>query len=140
MSETDIAGRLIRLSDTALTVADPSADVRSRQAVDRNGEEIGTVEDLLIDDEENKVRFLRIGAGGFLGMGKEHFLLPVDAVESVHPDRITVSRERARLTDVPTYDPELTYDPGYYADLYGWWGYGPYWTPGYVYPPYPRGR
>ena len=58
-------------------------------------------------------------------MGKEHFLVPIDAVESVQPDRITVSGERARLTDVPTYDPELTYDPGYYADLYGWWATAP---------------
>ena len=59
MSEADIAGRLIRLSDTDLTVADPSADVPGRQAVDRDGEEIGTVEDLLIGDEEHKVRLLR---------------------------------------------------------------------------------
>jgi sporulation protein YlmC with PRC-barrel domain len=137
---SDIPGRLIRLIDTEQTVADPAADVRGRKAFDSNGEDVGTVEDLLIDDEENKVRFLRIGSGGFLGIGRDHFLVPVEAIESVEQDRVTISRDRGRLSDVPAYDPELTYDPIYYADLYGWWGYGPYWAPGYVYPPYPHRR
>ena len=137
MSATATPGRLLSLSDTDKTVADPNADVRGRQAVDSSGEEIGTVEDLLVDDEETRVRFLQIGSGGFLGIGKDRFLVPVDAVASVTQDRVQVSRERARMTDVPGYDPTLEQDPAYYADVYGWWGYGPYWAPGYVYPPYP---
>lgn len=140
MSATDIAGRLIRLSDTDQTIADPAEDVRGRKVNDSTGEEIGEVDDLLIDDEEGRVRFLRIGAGGFLGIGREHFLVPVDAITSVDPDGVTVSRARARLHDVPVYDPDLTYDATYYADLYGWWGYGPYWAPGYTYPRYPHYR
>ena len=139
MPTTDIPGRLIRLSDTDLTVADPGADVRGRTALDSTGERIGTVEDLLVDEEENRVRFLRIGSGGFLGIGEEHFLVPVDAVTTVGQETITISRDRDRLRDVPGYDPELTYERDYYADVYGWWGYGPYWGRGYTYPPYPYG-
>ena len=55
MSTTDNAGSLFRLSDTSLTVADPADDVRGRKVVDNNGDDIGKVEDLLIDDQENKV-------------------------------------------------------------------------------------
>jgi sporulation protein YlmC with PRC-barrel domain len=134
------AGNLHRLSDTSLTVADPAADVRAREVVDSDGEEIGTVEDLLVDDEENKVRFLRVGEGGFLGLGRQHFLVPVDAIASVDPDRVHIDRSRARLADVPVYDPDLAEDPAYYAGLYGWWGYAPHWGAGYVYPPFPYGR
>lgn len=137
MSATDVPARLIRLSDTDQTVADPAADVRGRTVHDSNGEDIGTVDDLLIDDEERRVRFLRIGSGGFLGIGKDHFLVPVDAVTSVEPEKVTVSRTRATLGSVPVYDPELADDPAYYASLYGWWGYGPFWAPGYSYPPFP---
>jgi sporulation protein YlmC with PRC-barrel domain len=137
MPATDVPARLIRLSDTDQTVADPAADVRGRTAYDSKGAEIGTVEDLLIDDEERRVRFLGIGSGGFLGIGKDHVLVPVDAVTSVEPEAVTVSRDRARLESVPAYDPELADDPAYYANLYGWWGYGPYWAPGYTYPPFP---
>ena len=137
MSATDVSGRLLRLSETDQTIADPDADVRGRTALDRNGEEIGTVDDLFIDEDEKKVRFLRIGSGGFLGIGKEHVLIPVDAVESVQPDAVRINQERARLTDAPGYDPDVTHDDSYYQGVYGWWGYGPYWAPGYAYPAYP---
>jgi sporulation protein YlmC with PRC-barrel domain len=137
MSATDASSRLLRLSDTDQTIADPAVDVRGRTALDRNDEEIGTVDDLFIDEDEKKVRFLRIGSGGFLGIGKEHFLVPVDAVEAVQPDAVRINQERARMTDVPGYDPDVTYDDTYYQGVYGWWGYGAYWAPGYVYPAYP---
>jgi sporulation protein YlmC with PRC-barrel domain len=140
MSATDNAGNLFRLSDTALTVADPAADVRGRKVVDNNGDDIGKVEDLLIDDQENRVRLLRVGEGGFLGIGKQHYLIPVDAIASIDSERVHINRDRARLADVPTYDPALADDPAYYASLYGWWGYAPYWGPGYSYPGYPHYR
>lgn len=137
MSATGATGRLLRLSQTDQTIADPDADVRGRTAVDRDGEEIGTIDDLLIDAEEKRVRFLRIRSGGFLGIGKEDVLVPVDAVASAAPDVVRIDEARARLSDAPGYDPEVTYDDRYYQDLYGWWGYGPYWGTGYVYPGYP---
>jgi sporulation protein YlmC with PRC-barrel domain len=140
MSTTDNAGNLFRLSDTSLTVADPADDVRGRKVVDNNGDDIGEVEDLLIDDQENKVRLLRVGEGGFLGIGKQHYLIPVDAIASIDSERVRINRDRDRMADVPTYDPGLTDDPAYYAGLYGWWGYAPYWGPGYIYPRYPHYR
>ncbi|MGY1749102.1 PRC-barrel domain-containing protein [Modestobacter sp. SYSU DS0511] len=138
MTATNTPGRLVPLSETDRTIADPAADVRARSAVDSSGEEIGTVEDLLVDDEECRVRFLQIGSGGFLGIGKDRFLVPVDAVTSVQPDQVQIDRDRARMTDVPGYDPEVTRDPAYFEDVYGWWGYGAYWGPGYLYPRFPQ--
>lgn len=61
------------LGDTDLTVADPRADVRGRNVVDAEGEDIGKVDDLLVDDSEAKVRMLRVEHGGFLGIGAAHF-------------------------------------------------------------------
>jgi sporulation protein YlmC with PRC-barrel domain len=137
MSTTDVRGRRVPLSETDQTVADPDADVRGRDVHDSNGEKIGAVDDLLVDDAELRVRFLRVGSGGFLGIGKDHFLVPVDAITSVDADAVTVSRAREHLDGAPGYDPELAHDPAYYPGVYGWWGYGPYWTPGYTYPPFP---
>ena len=130
-------GTLVPLGDSTLTVANPDEDARGRTVVDRHGEEIGKVDDLLIDDRENRVRFLRVAHGGFLGIGQDHFLVPVDAVTGMDEDRVYIDRERSRLSDVPGYDPELAREPEYYSSVYGWWGYAPYWAPGYTYPPYP---
>lgn len=45
-------------------------------------------------------------------MGKDHFVVPVDAITSVEPE--SVLRDPVRLV-----------------------GPRPYWAPGYTYPPYP---
>ena len=134
MRDTERRGNLIKLSDSALTVAEPAEDVRGLAVVDRNGEEIGNVDDLLLDDRENRVRFLQVGHGGFLGIGEEHFLVPVDAVTRIDADHVHVDRTRSDLTDVPGYNPALAEAPDYYPGVYGWWGYSPYWAPGYAYP------
>ena len=128
---------LVPLSESTLTVADPRADVRGRTVLDADGEEVGRVDDLLVDSGESKVRFLRVEHGGFLGIGADHFLVPVEAVRQVTDEAVHLERERARLSDVPGYDPEVAEQPDYYGGVYGWWGYPGYWTPGYVYPAYP---
>ena len=128
---------LLELGETDLTVADPAADVRGRKVVDSAGDEVGAVDELLVDDEETKVRLLRVKHGGILGIGADHFLVPVDAVTSVTAEAVHIDRERSRLTDVPGYDPSVASAVPDYDDVYGWWGYPTFWSPGYVYPGYP---
>lgn len=128
---------LVRLSETGRTVSDPKTDVRGRRVLDREGEQVGTVDDLLVDQGELRVRFLRVEHGGILGIGAQHYLVPVDAVSKITEDAVHIDRERERLTDVPGYDPEVAEDPAYYGGLYGWWGYPAYWAPGYAYPIFP---
>lgn len=125
----DIPGgaTLVRLGETDLMVTDPDQDVRGRKVVDTDGHEIGTVEDLLIDDTEQKVRMIGVRHGGFLGIGATHYLIPVDAVRSVTPEEVRIDRGRSRLSDAPGYDPHLERYPADFHDLYGWWGYPPYW-------------
>ncbi len=137
-SVTDVStGKLVKLGDTDLTVSNPREDIRGRRVVDPNGEEIGHVDALLIDDQESKVRFLRVASGRFLGIAEQTFLLPVDAVTRVGDDQVVVDQTRERIAGAPTYDPDLTYDQEYYGGLYGYYGYGPYWSAGYTYPAYP---
>lgn len=130
---------LIRLADAGLTVEDPRDDVRGRRVFDREGEHIGDVDGLLVDEEEKKVRFLEIGSGGFLGIGQTKRLVPVDAVARVEEGAVHVDRSRDDVVGGPVYDPEVVVDAGYYGGVYGHYGYTPYWMPGYIYPygPYP---
>lgn len=132
--------RLVRLSESNLTILDPQADVRGRKVFDRDGEEIGRVDDLLVDEGEARVRFLRVAAGGFLGIGERHLLVPVDAVTGVDDDRVRVGHPREHVAGAPAYDPTLADDqrtPQYWAGMYGYYGLTPYWGAGYAYPPYP---
>ncbi len=125
------------LSQSDLTLADGAEDIRDRTVVDRQGDEIGTISDLMIDENEGKVRFLQVGGGGFLGIGDKQFLIPVDAIASIGDDVVRIDQTREHVGQGPEYQPDLVREPDYFGDVYGWYGYAPYWSAGYRYPAYP---
>ncbi len=130
----NITTTLVRLKDTDLTV-EPKDDIRGMTVVDRDDEEIGTVDTLVIDEQETRVRFLEVGSGGFLGIGEEKRLIPVDAVVRIDEDAVRVDTTREAVRGGPAYDPEVVeHEPEYFGGLYGYYGYSPFWAPGYVYP------
>src|ERR1019366_6427776 len=98
------ASTLRRIRDIGETVANPDQDVRGRKVLDNVGNKIGTVEGLMVDDAENKVRFLRVECGGFLGLGATHVMIPVDAITSVAADAVTIDRGGEHLHGAPRYD------------------------------------
>ena len=100
------------------------------------GEELGAVNDLFIDEQERKVRFLEVSSGGFLGLGATKFLLPVDAISRITSDVVHINQSRERVAGAPRYDPTLV-EERYVSDVYSHYGYPPYWGPDYDYPPYP---
>lgn len=128
--------KLIRLRDSGFDVTNPAEDIRGRRVFDRDSEEIGKVDDLLIDEKERKVRFLEISSGGFLGIGDRKFLLPVDAITHINEDTVTVNQNRETISKAPEYNPALT-DENDLITAYDHYGYSPFWGPGYIYPEYP---
>jgi sporulation protein YlmC with PRC-barrel domain len=133
---------LARLSDTDLILAEDHQDIRGCKVVDRHGSAIGHVDDLFIDETEKKVRMLQIRAGGFLGLGERHFLLPVDAVTSVTDSVVHVSVTLEGVVGSPGYDPRLEVAPSpiTWGPYYGYYGLAPFWNPGYLYPEFPITR
>lgn len=128
---------LHRLKDSDLQLADSKADIRGLKVKDLAGEEIGKVDDLLVDDEEQKVRFLEIASGGLLGVGETKTLIPVEAVARITDDEVHINQSRAKVASAPTYDPSLK-ERQHLTEVYGYYGYGtPYWGLGYAYPRYP---
>ena len=77
---------ILRLSDSGLTPASAEQDIRGRKVIDSDRRDVGVVDELMIDDAEKKVRFLRVESGGFLGIGGRRFLVPVDAIMKIDGD------------------------------------------------------
>jgi sporulation protein YlmC with PRC-barrel domain len=92
---------LIRLGDSDFVPANPEDDLRGKAVYDAEGQRIGGLEDLYIDRHEREVRFLEVGAGGFLGIGEKRFLVPVEAVVEVAEDRVTIEPGRTEKVDGP---------------------------------------
>ena len=135
---------LIRLSNTNLTLADPAQDVRGHHVVDKDGKDLGEVDDLIIDRVEMRVRFLEVASGDLFGFGPAKTLIPVDAVTRIDERAVYINQTRQHVAAAPRYDPELILQDaggrGYAGDIYRHYGYLPFWGPGYVYPRRPHHR
>jgi len=113
---------MMRLSDSEHIVADPDQDIRGRKVLDRDGKELGKVEDLLIDTELDKVRLLRVEHGGLFGIGATPLYIPVEAIERVTDDEVAVNRSGAQVAEAPQYDPDLIDADKHFAELYRHYG------------------
>jgi sporulation protein YlmC with PRC-barrel domain len=125
---------LSKLSDSGRTVSPSADDIRGRTVKDKDGKDLGKVHDLLIDDQQNKVRFLLVEHGGFLGLGETKSFIPVDAITKITADDVFINHTREHVATAPRYDPDLASDRSYPASIYDHYGYTPYWVPGYAYP------
>jgi len=114
---------LVRLSDTGLVLEDLTQDVRGLDVYDNDGDRIGKVEDLYADAQERKVRFLDVGAGGFMGLGEKRFLIPVEAVSEVRQDGVVVEQKRRKVAESPLFDADVVPQPPYQHELYKYYGY-----------------
>lgn len=83
---------------------------------------------------------LEVSAGGFLGLGARHVLLPMEAVTNVGKDEVHVNQSREHVAKSPAYEPQLIKRPprDYWEPYYGYYGYSPYWSAGYMHPGSPR--
>ena len=136
MADENYRHNLIQLGDSELALTRAAEDVRGRKVVDADGQELGQVDELLIDERERKVRFLRVTSGGFLGLGATKFLIPVEAISRVRGDAVHIDQTADRVAAGPAYEPDLV-DEEFVENLYDHYGYRPYWAAGYTYPPYP---
>lgn len=123
MSERAERGDLVKLSESDRTLEDPSQDLRGKDVYDRNGDQIGSVEHLYMDRQTKEVRYAGAGAGGFLGLGEKHFLIPLEAITEVNGDRVILDQDREKVTGSPDYDPAAAPTPGYQRGLYDYYGY-----------------
>ncbi len=115
---------LVRLSDTDFRLEAPEQDTRGLDVYDRDGDQIGSVKDLYVDEAERKVRFLNISGGGFLGIGEKHFLVPMEYVTEVGEVRITIEPGREKTTATPPFDTRVVpLNISHHRDVYNHYGH-----------------
>jgi hypothetical protein len=116
--------QLVRLRDTDQTVSSSDEDIRGRMAKDKDGHDLGTIEGLLVDEAERRVRFMEVGSGGFLGLGESKSLIPVEAITHIEPDAVYIGHTREHVAGAPSYDPDLVKNSlDYFFNLYPYYGY-----------------
>jgi hypothetical protein len=79
----------------------PQRELRQRGVFDCGDRLIGHVENIYVD-EEGTFRFVDVAMGGFMGIGKKHHLLPVEAIAEEEPGSITLTVDRQTVHSAPT--------------------------------------
>jgi len=80
----------------------PQRELRQRGVFDSGGRLIGHVENIYVDDERI-FRFVDVAMDGFMGLGKKHHLVPVEAIAEEEPgSSITLTVDRQTVQSAPT--------------------------------------
>lgn len=91
---------LVRLDDFEGELDEHWQDAKGLKVLDKNGEEVGAVEDLYIYEEAQVVHLLKIEVEG------RHLLVPVDAVTTVSEDGVAVEQNKDAISESPVHDSE----------------------------------
>src|SRR5215213_8310913 len=79
--------------------------------------------DLYVDPEDEDVRFLAVGAGGFLGLGEKHFMVPMEAVTDTIGGGVTIEQSRQKVEGSPVLDTKGVPEDDYQREVYDYYGY-----------------
>jgi sporulation protein YlmC with PRC-barrel domain len=95
------------------------------------GDDLGKIEDLMIDIPTGRVAYAVLSFGGFLGFGDKLFAIPWSAL-SLEEDRTTfvLNVEREVLEKAPGFNksdwPDMA-DVRWGTQIFSHYGYRPYW-------------
>jgi sporulation protein YlmC with PRC-barrel domain len=95
------------------------------------GEDLGKVDELMIDIPSGRVAYAVLSFGGFLRMGNKLFAVPWDAL-TVDEDRkcFILDLDKTKLENAPGFDkdnwPDMA-DVAWGSQIYSYYGRKPYW-------------
>jgi sporulation protein YlmC with PRC-barrel domain len=108
---------LVKMSDSGFGVNSRESDIRRLGVFNRNGEQIGSVEDFYVDTQERQVRFLEVGTGGFMGLGEKRFLIPVEAITNFREGGVTVGESGEKFSESSPLDTKIVPLGAYERDI-----------------------
>jgi sporulation protein YlmC with PRC-barrel domain len=114
---------LIKLRDSTLPRGATAKSLLDSDVYDRDGERIGSVKDLYVDQDGGEVRFLDIGAGGFLGLGEKHFMIPMEAVTNTSGGGVTIDESREKVEGSPDVASKGGPEDAKQQEVYDYYGY-----------------
>lgn len=108
-----------------------ASTLASDKVVNAQGEDLGKIEDLMIDLEDGRIAYAVLSFGGVLGIGDKLFAIPWKALSlDTDKHRFILNIDKERLKKAPGFDKDHwpgTEDRQYMSDVYGYYGYTPYW-------------
>lgn len=106
--------------------------IKGDKVINEAGEDLGKIEELMIDIQNGKVAYAVLSFGGFLGMGDKLFAIPWQALNlRVHEHAFVLNVPKEILENAKGFDkdnwPLTTREE--LSRTYTYYGYQPYWQP-----------
>lgn len=102
----------------------PHHELRQKSVFDSGVRHIGQVANLYVDDNRD-LRFVDVVTSGFLGLGKKHHLVPVEAITDESPGSVTLGVDQRSVESAPTSsNPQAGPDDELQRTIREHYGYG----------------
>jgi len=113
----DEGSGLVRLEDFQGELEEPWQDVQSLKVFDKNGDEVGTVEDLYVYADAEAAHLLKVtGNEGTI-------LIPVDAVTNASEEGVNIEQDKDLILGAPKFDSKDVPDSDTSRAAYAHFGY-----------------
>jgi sporulation protein YlmC with PRC-barrel domain len=114
------------------TAAILASKVKGTAVYNSAGEQIGTVEDIVLDKLSNNIMFVVLGSGGVLGLGEKYRPIPWSILDfDQSRNGYVVPMDKMSMQKAPAYRMEdLTKDDGEHAiraETYSYYNAPQYW-------------
>lgn len=82
-----------------------ATSLKGDKVCNRNGDNLGHVEDFMLDTQNGEVQYAVLSFGGFLGMGDKLFAVPLEAMElDTENKQFVLDESKERLENAPGFD------------------------------------
>lgn len=106
-------------------------EVSKNSVTNQNGENLGKVEDIMVDIDCSRIAFAVISSGGLFSRETRLYAVPWDAFSvSLHDKRFILNVTKETMSNAPSFSknnfPDLT-SLTWLKEIYRYYGYEPYW-------------
>ena len=106
-----------------------ASDTIGANVVGANGENLGNVEDIVLDRNENRIAYVIVSYGGVLGFFDKHFAVPWQAFGQTADRDLSLAIDPERLENAPGFEQGTlpnTADPLFHEEVHSFYDARPY--------------
>lgn len=102
-----------------------AGDLTGARVRNRDGEDLGKIEEILIDSAAGRVTYALVAYGGVMGIGEKLYAIPWEAFSDASDGEILIDADRTRLEQAARFDAARwsnPADPDWIAHLDNFYG------------------
>jgi sporulation protein YlmC with PRC-barrel domain len=110
-----------------------ASTIKGDKVINAAGEDLGKIEELMIDLRDGRLAFAVLSFGGFLGMGDKLFAIPWQTLRlKLHDHAFVLDVPKDTLEKAEGFDKDNwpVTSREWLSTVYGYYGYQPYWQTG----------